>query len=197
MKKLIAIIAALLPCLVLPDQTKAQSQPQNQQDLDLQYATELLQPGTPAPDFTLQDINGNPVTLSSFRGRKVVLVFWASWCPDCRAEVPDLKALAAKANPEQVAFVSISFDKTEEALQRYVAENYLPGVQLYDPAGKKDSQVAAAFHVKWIPSLYVLDAQGKVELSTVMIEKVAAQLQQNKTRKPAQRQLCTDENCAL
>ena len=135
MKKLISILAALLPCWGLAAQNT------QEEDLDLQYATELLKPGTPAPDFALEDMNGKPVNLSAFRGRKVVLVFWASWCPDCRAEVPELKAMSAQADPSKVAFVSVSFDRTREAWQTYVQENYLPGVQLFDPAGKKESAV--------------------------------------------------------
>ncbi len=165
------------------------------QDLDAEYAVDLLRAGVQAPDFTLNDITGNPVTLSSFRGRQVVLVFWASWCPDCRAEVPQLKALQAQADPEKVAFVSVSFDRTFEALQTYVAENYIPGVQLFDPAGKKESKVADSFGVKWIPSLYLLDKDGKVLLGTVMIDKIekALGLGAVTLRKPG---LCRDESCA-
>lgn len=186
MKRLIAIIAVMLPFLGAAAQ-----------DLDAEYAVDLLKPGVQAPDFTLNDINGKPVTLSSFRGRQVVLVFWASWCPDCRAEVPQLKALQAQANPEKVAFVSVSFDRTLEALQTYVDENYLPGVQLFDPAGKKESKVADSFGVKWIPSLYLLDKEGKVLLGTVMIDKIEKALGSAVTlRKPGQ-ELCRDESCAL
>lgn len=167
------------------------------QDLDAEYAVELLKPGVQAPDFTLNDINGKPVSLSSFRGRQVVLVFWASWCPDCRAEVPQLKALQAQADPEKVAFVSVSFDRTLQALQTYVNENYLPGVQLFDPAGKKESKVADDFGVKWIPSLYLLDKDGKVLLGTVMIDKIEKALGSAVTiRKPGQ-ELCSDETCPL
>ena len=66
------------------------------QDLDAQYATTLLPKGTQAPDFTLNNLDGKPFRLSSLRGRRVVLVFWASWCPDCRAEVPELKTMYGK-----------------------------------------------------------------------------------------------------
>ena len=191
MKKLVALIAALLPCLGLAAQNT------QEEDLDLQYAVDLLKPGTQAPEFSLKDINGKLFKLSDFRGRKVVLVFWASWCPDCRAEVPDLKALHASASPEKVAFVSVSFDRTLEALQQFCAENYLPGVQLFDPSGKKDSKVAAQYGVKWIPSLYLIDETGKVELGTVLIDKVAKALNGPKSIKKANKELCTDESCAL
>jgi len=191
MKKLMIFMAALLMCMGLAAQNNME------EDLDLQYAVDLLKPGTQAPDFALQDINGKTFKLSDFQGRKVVLVFWASWCPDCRAEVPELKALQASADPSKVAFVSVSFDRTLEALQTYVAENYLPGVQLFDPAGKKDSQVAALYGVKWIPSLYLIDENGKVELGTVLIGKVARALGSVTTLKKPGQELCSDESCAL
>lgn len=191
MKKLMVLLAALLTCIGLAAQEK------DMEDLDLQYAVDLLKAGTQAPDFALQDIHGKTWKRSDFQGRKVVLVFWASWCPDCRAEVPELKALQASANPEKVAFVSVSFDRTLEALRSYVNENYLPGVQLFDPAGKKESQVAADYGVKWIPSLYLLDENGKVELGTVMIGKIGKALGGDNQAAPATHQLCSDESCAL
>ena len=213
MKKLMTLLATLLPCMGLTAQHAAQAQSQRtaqaegqnppsgsvQEDLDPQYAVDLLKPGAEAPDFTLQDINGKSLTLSSFRGRKVVLVFWASWCPDCRAEVPQLKALHAGANPEKVAFVSVSFDRTFEALKQYAEENYLPGVQLFDPAGKKESAVAAQYGVKWIPSLFLIDENGKVEVGTVMLDKVERALKDASAQTPGKpgRQLCSDESCAL
>ena len=167
MKRILALTLGLLVAMGLFAQ---------EQDLDLQYATELLKPGTPAPDFTLTDINGNSVSLRDFQGRKVVLVFWASWCPDCRAEVPDLKYMQTKADPRKVAFVAVSFDRTKEAWETYVKENGMAGVQLFETAPRKESEVNAAYHVKWIPSLYLIDEQGKVALGTVVLEKVAKAL---------------------
>ncbi len=166
---------ALLLGLVIPFLAVAQTQ-KPEEDPDLQYATELLKPGTQAPDFLLKDIDGESVRLSEFQGRSVVLVFWASWCPDCRAEVPRLKAMHAAADPDEVVFVSISFDRKFEQFSRYVKEQQLPGVQLFDPDGKKDSVVSADFGVQWIPSLYLIDPEGKVQVATVVIDKIAAAL---------------------
>ena len=170
---------------------------QEAEDLDLTYATEMLAPGVEAPEFTLNDITGKPVSISDFRGRKVVLVFWASWCPDCRAEVPELKAMMAAADPSEVAFVSVSFDRTREAFETYVRENYLGGVQLFEPAGKKESAVGAAYHVKWIPSLYVIGKDGKVELGTVVAAKVAKAIGAQSGKAGLKAGLCSDESCSL
>ena len=165
--------------------------------LDKQYATDLLSPGAEAPDFTLKDIEGNEVSLSDFRGRTVVLVFWASWCPDCRAEVPDLKKMFANADPAKVAFVSVSFDREFDALCNFVKENQLPGVQLFEPAGKKESEVGAEYGVKWIPSLYVIDPEGKVKLGTVVAAKVALALKGTAVKNSGGKKPCSDESCAI
>ncbi len=124
---LIIALAALLLCSGLAAQTPASDDP------DQQYATQLLKKGDKAPQIRLNDIDGKPFSLKSLKGRRVVLVFWASWCPDCRAEV----------------------------------------IQLFDPSGKKDSAVGRDYHVKWIPSLYLIDAKGKVEFGTVVASKIA------------------------
>ncbi len=163
MKKVFALALGLLMSVALFAQ---------QEDLDAKYAADLLKPGTPAPEFVLNDINGNSVKMSQFRGKTVVLIFWASWCPDCRAEVPALKELQAKTDPNKVVFVSISSDRTVEAWKKYVAENEMGGVQLY----KDKSKVSEDYHVKWIPSQYVIGPDGKVVLGTVMLDKVAKAL---------------------
>ena len=145
-------------------------------DNDLTWGKDLLVKGTPAPDFTLNDIDGKPVSLSQFKGKKIVLVFWASWCPDCRAEVPELKAMMASPKTKNVVFVSVSFDRKEEAFKKYVRENEIGGYQLFDPAGKKDSAAGAAYNVNWIPSLYLIGQDGKVQLGTVVIGKISKAL---------------------
>lgn len=168
-----------------------------EEDLDLKYGTDMLAPGTPVPDFTLNDIEGEAVNISDFRGRKVVLLFWASWCPDCRAEVPQIKAMQASADPSKVAFVSVSFDRTFDAFKTYVGENYLGGVQLFDPAGKKESAIGAAYHIKWIPSLYLIDTDGKVLLGTVVAEKVAKAIEADSGKASLKKGVCTEDSCSL
>ena len=169
MKKWMLLSLALLLSAGLFAQNAAE-------DPDVKYAADLLKKGTSAPDFTLNDVEGRSVSLRDFLGKKVVLVFWASWCPDCRDEVPELKAMQAKADPDKVAFVSISFDRTEQAWKDYVLENGLGGVQLFDASGKKESAVGSAYHVKWIPALYLIDEKGRIQLGTVVASKVAKKL---------------------
>lgn len=162
------LAAALFAGLTLAAQTP-------EEDPDIQYGAELLKPGTPAPDFQLGDLEGKTVKLSDFLGKQVVLVFWASWCPDCRKEIPQLKEMYAK-HGKKVQFVSISYDRDFQRLKEFAAEKDLPGVQLFDPEGMKKSKIGEDYHVKWIPSLYVIGPDGKVQLGTVVADKVAAHL---------------------
>lgn len=194
MKKVFAIAIALL-CFG----TGLWAQTAAEEDLDPQYAVDLIAKGQPVPDFTLNDISGKSVKLSDFRGKTVLLLFWASWCPDCRAEIPQIKAMHTLVNPDKVVFVSVSFDREKSTWEQFVPENNLPGVQLFDPEGMKESKIGEAFHIKWIPSMYVIDPQGKVVLGTVMAGKAASALLATPStgfRTPFSNELCTDENCA-
>ncbi len=172
---IVLILLALLGFWIAQKRCEKAPEPEPvaaEEDPDLQYGTDLLQPGTDAPDFTLCDSQDKPFTLSELRGKDVVLVFWASWCPDCRAEVPLLKEMYAAADPEKTAFVSVSFDREKEKWLTYIEENQLPGIQVFDPAGKKESTIGADFHIKWIPSLYLIGPDGKIKLATVVAEKI-------------------------
>lgn len=149
---------------------------QETQDPDVVYGKDLLAVGTVAPSFTLNDLDGKAVSLSDFRGKQVVLHFWASWCPDCREETPQLKAAQAAADPSKVVFVSVSFDRKVEAFEAYVRDNALGGVQLFDASGKKESVVGTSYHVKWIPATYLIGPDGRIQFATVVFSKVAARL---------------------
>ena len=168
MKRIFAFVAALLVGVA--------AFAQQEEDPDMVYGKDLLAPGTVAPDFTLKDIDGRLVSLSDFRGKQVVLHFWASWCPDCREETPQLKAAQAAADSSKVVFVSVSFDRKVEAFEAYVRENALGGVQLFDASGKKESVVGTSYHVKWIPATYLIGPDGRIQFATVVFSKVAAKL---------------------
>ena len=143
-----------------------------EEDPDELYAKTLLQPGRQAPDFLLKDLNGKEYSLTDFRGRYVVLVFWASWCPDCRAEIPDLLTMEEKYAEKNVLFLGISFDRTLEKLKEFAGEQKLPGINLFDPLGKKESKICASYGVQWIPSLFLVAPDGRILKSTVVAERI-------------------------
>lgn len=141
------------------------------QDADSKYATSLLSAGTEAPDFTLSDLEGKTHSLSELSGSYVVLDFWASWCPDCRKDIPELKRLYSLYG-SKVRFVSISFDDKKNLWQQCVESNGMEWLQLSELCKWRDSKVSGLYQVKWIPSMYLIDPEGKVVLGTVMLEKI-------------------------
>ncbi len=156
MKRIFAFVAALLVGVAAFAQ----------EDPDVVYGKDLLAVGTVAPSFTLNDLDGKSVSLSDFRGKQVVLHFWASWCPDCREETPEIKAAQAAVDPSKVVFVSVSFDRKVEAFEAYVRDNALGGVQLFDASGKKDSAIGTAYNIRWIPATYLIGPDGRIQFAT-------------------------------
>lgn len=148
------------------------------QDDDAKYATHLLEVGTTAPALTLPTINGETLSLNDFRGKYVVLEFWASWCPDCRKITPKVNELGAKYADHGVAFIHVSFDTKKEAWSQYVQQN-CKNKQAYHVCNfekMKESKVAKDFQIKWIPSFYLINPEGKIVIGTVMVEKIEKKL---------------------
>ena len=178
--KQIKLFLFALALTVMPQAISAQA-PANAQsdvveDLDAKYATNLLKPGTDAPDINLQTIDGKQFSLKSLRGKYVVLDFWASWCPDCRKDSPYIMSLYKKFAPKGVEFVGVSFDTKAEAWKNGVEKLGIKYTQVSDMKHMRESAVAQTYCVKWIPTVYVVDPEGKVVLGTVMSDKVGAYL---------------------
>ena len=146
------------------------------EDLDSLYAQSLLKVGIQAPNFELPTPEGKKVQLSDFKGKYVLIDFWASWCPDCRRISPNVEAIAKEYQGKDLAVVAVSFDIDKEAWVKYINRNGAPvnEVHVSELKKMKESAVAKAFGVQWIPSLYLLDKDGKVLLATVEVSKIEA-----------------------
>ena len=167
MKKLLLVLAAFAALVSCKNAVK---------DADSEYAVDMIKKGEAIPAFALKDRADVLHNQDEFVGKYVVYDFWATWCPDCRADVPAMKELYAKYG-DKVAFVGISFDTDPEKLDAYVAENEIGWLQLSDFVAKKESKIGEDFGVKWIPSMYLVGPDGKVLLGTVMVDKLALALE--------------------
>ena len=152
-------------------QEQQQAKEQQQQDPDVQYGAQLLKAGSVAPEFRLKGPDGKELALSDFRGKYVVLDFWASWCGDCRRDIPNIKALYEKYSPKGVEFVGVSFDDNAERWQNAIKEFGLKYHQVSELKKWKTTDIYAAYGIKWIPTIYIIGPDGKVKLATVLSER--------------------------
>ena len=122
--------------------------------------------GTQATDFAFQDIDGNIVRLSDFRGKLVLLDFSASWCGGCRLEAKHLASIYDELKGEDLVFLSISLDNREEDWRRMVKEDKLPWLTLWDEEGftkgNKPNKMQTAFGFYQIPFIVLIDKEGKI-----------------------------------
>lgn len=117
--------------------------------------------GIDAPDFSLPDEMGKLVSLASFKGRIVVLDFWAAWCLPCRREIEVIKSFY-KAYEDKVQFISISLDDDPLKYKSALQEMNIPWLTLWDKSGFGKSALQAKYGFKSIPFCVVVDANGKV-----------------------------------
>lgn len=103
-------------------------------------------------DFTLKDMNGHDVNLASFRGKPIILNFWATWCGPCKAEIPALVQLAAQYKDQQLTVLGVSVDDSPEDLRRFAAEfkmNYPVLVGLGQDAFQEKYDAVLMIPVTW------------------------------------------------
>lgn len=134
--------------------------PAAEETTDMSQYVPGLEPGSEAPDFEAPDVLGNAVRLSDYRGNYVVVDFWASWCKDCRAEMPAMKALYEKYAPEGVVFLGVSFDTDLQAMIDYAVEAEIPWLCVCNQIKMKENPISAAYGLHWIPTMFLVDPEG-------------------------------------
>lgn len=133
--------------------------------------------GNPAPSLSARDTDGNAVRLEDFRGKYVLVDFWATWCAPCVAELPVLQAAYTKYHPTGFEVIGVSLDETKTALSDFVRDRKLPWKQVHNASGGAD--LVEAFGVNTIPASFLIDPEGKViriELRGPSLEATLAKL---------------------
>ena len=109
-----------------------------------------------APEFSLPDLAGRTVSLASFRGKPVLVNFWATWCDTCKKEMPDLEELSRRSGG-RYSVVGVSMDENRSAVPPFVKEHKVTFPILYT-----DGKVSAAYAVRGLPAAFLIDAEGRI-----------------------------------
>lgn len=123
-------------------------------------AAEGLMIGDVAPDFELVTMDGETVRLSDYRGERVFVNFWATWCPPCRAEMPDMQKLyEEQETPVEILAVNLTdTEVSEEDVEGFIADFGLTFPILMDT----NSEVADKYRVQAYPTSYMIDTEGRI-----------------------------------
>jgi len=124
-------------------------------------ATQTVEVGNPAVDFVMNNIEGNPVALSSFRGKYVFLDFWASWCGPCRSENPNLIKAYEQLNGDNFEIIAVSLDNKKEHWLKAIKDDNLPWVHVSDLKGTKN-EAALKYGVTGIPQNFLISPDGTI-----------------------------------
>jgi thiol-disulfide isomerase/thioredoxin len=119
--------------------------------------------GTPAPNFTYNDVNDNPVSLSDFKGKLIYLDVWGTWCGPCLAQKPSLKKLKGQfEDNDDIVFISISGERSVNDVQKwkdFVEKEQLPGVHLFGRT-TGDDDIANLYKISGYPTFFIIGKDG-------------------------------------
>ncbi len=156
-KTLIFILATLLLPSLLPAAEKITAEEFEKIGL---YA---LKEGTRSIDFELKDLNGKKISLSSFKGKVVLLNFWATWCPPCREEMPSMERLYRRFKDKDLVILAVDLREEAKVVRKFVAKQKLSFPVLLDSDGK----VGAIYGAQSIPLSYLVSRDGNVLAGTI------------------------------
>ena len=131
----------------------------------VQQAWQEQQPpaeGKAAPDFKLVDADGKTVTLEDFRGKVVLLGFWATWCPTCIRNFPFAKDLANRFPETEFVQLYVSLDENRLTWKKFLSEHRLSGMQLHAGSGNNRQRIDRTYRVRFLPAYLLIDREGKL-----------------------------------
>jgi peroxiredoxin len=137
-----------------------------------------LKVGDYLDDFTLEDSQGDQVSLSDFKKKTVLIEFWASWCSYCNAEAPKLNLLYEDYRDQEFEILGVSIDEVKDAWISGIQKHNINYTQVNDPKGF-DAPLIKKYDIHSIPKMILVDGEGKVLLITMKSDEVRKILQQH------------------
>lgn len=112
------------------------------------------------PDFKTNDISGQTLKLSEFKGKIVLLDFWATWCPPCRVEIPNLLEIYRQFKNKNFVLISVSLDRDIPLARQFVKEKEMNWLHVIDR--ESSSSIASLYEIEYIPATFIIDGKGKI-----------------------------------
>ena len=128
-------------------------------------AAQQLRPwtGGPTPPLALQDLDGRPHALGDYRGKVVLINFWATWCEPCRAEMPSINKLRAALAGQPFAVLAVNLGETEPRIRRFMEQVRLDFPVLLD----RDSAVTKAWRARVLPASFLVGPDGRIRYAVI------------------------------
>lgn len=157
--KLIGLIALIIFLFVTANYIVSKDQKKLPNNLSNRQTDQWnLEPGSTdvAPDFTLNDLNGRPVSLSSFKGKYVLVNFWTTWCGPCRAEMPNIQSF--HQNNKDLVILAVNLNEDPVKVKQFIESNKYTFPVLLDTSGTVGDQ----YRVTSIPASFFINKDGKI-----------------------------------
>ncbi len=148
-----------------PDTRQGKSVDQILAQMEKQAASRAIQKslavGKVFPDFSETDLNGKPLSIANYKGKAVLIDFWATWCGPCIGELPNVKKAYDKYHSKGFEIIGISLDSDKGKLTSFIEKEHMTWPQYFDGKGWQ-SKLGQQYGVNSIPATYLLDGEGRI-----------------------------------
>jgi peroxiredoxin len=131
--------------------------------------------GAAFPDFNVKDLEGKPLSVADFKGKVVLVDFWATWCGPCVGELPNVLKTYEKYHAKGFEIIGVSLDKEKETLTRFIKDKGITWPQYFDGKGWQNL-LAEQYGIESIPATFLLDGEGKILARDLRGEQLAAEV---------------------